>query len=51
LREIGAEIDIEADAAKVWAILTDLASYPDWNPFIPSATGQLEPGARLRVRI
>ncbi len=51
MREIAAEIDIEADATKVWAILTDFASYPDWNPFIQSAAGQLEPGARLRVRI
>ena len=51
MREIAAEIDIEADATKVWAILTDFASYPDWNPFIPSAAGQLEQGARLRVRI
>jgi hypothetical protein len=51
MREIAAEIDIEADIAKVWAVLTDFGSYPDWNPFIPSAAGQLEPGARLRVRI
>ncbi len=51
MKEISAEIDIEADASKVWAILTDFASYPDWNPFIHSATGRLKPGARLRVRI
>lgn len=32
-------IQLPAPPAKVWAILTDFAAYPQWNPFITSASG------------
>jgi hypothetical protein len=51
MNAIHTEIEIDAPAETVWAVLTDLAAYPEWNPFIPSIDGPLEPGARLRVRI
>ena len=44
-------IVIPAPAATVWATLTDTARYGSWNPFIPELTGELRPGARIRVRI
>lgn len=28
-------VEIEASAERVWAILTDLDAYPEWNPFTP----------------
>lgn len=42
-------IDIDAPAARVWSVLTDFSSYPQWNPFVRSVTGELRPGARLRI--
>jgi len=49
--QLQTEIAISAGAERVWAILTDFAAYPEWNPFIRSAHGVPEKGARLEVRI
>ena len=37
------EIDIAKPPSEVWAVLTDTASYPAWNPGM-RLIGQLEPG-------
>jgi hypothetical protein len=34
MRAISATIDIAAAPERVWAVFTDLDSYPEWNPFI-----------------
>lgn len=44
-------IDIDASPDDVWHVLTDLPAYPDWNPFIREASGDVAVGARLRVHI
>ncbi len=49
--EISTEIEIDAPADRVWQVLTDFASYPDWNPFVTQITGTLATGERLTVRL
>jgi hypothetical protein len=44
-------VDIEAPAHRVWDVLTDTAAYPEWNPFIVEASGDLVAGSRLAVTI
>ncbi|MBI4544746.1 MAG: SRPBCC family protein [Gemmatimonadetes bacterium] len=44
MKELYAEIDIEASAERVWQVLTDFAAYPEWNPFMRSISGTLEQG-------
>ena len=35
----------------MWRLLTDFASYPQWNPFIRQISGEPTPGERLKVRL
>ncbi len=51
VREIRAETIIDAPPGVVWRVLTDFASYPDWNPFILSIEGKPWVGTRLSVEI
>jgi len=48
---IKTEVLIDAPAERVWAQLTDFASFPGWNPFIRRAEGRLEPGEQLKIRL
>lgn len=49
--ELHTEIEIDASPAVVWAVLTDLDRYSQWNPFIVSASGRVEVGERLTNRL
>jgi hypothetical protein len=40
-----------AAAERVWTVLTDLSRYGEWNPQIPRATGTLEPGGTIEIRL
>lgn len=50
MREITTKIEIDAPPAEVWAILTDFASYSEWNPFIIEAAGVASEGEKLTMR-
>jgi hypothetical protein len=44
-------IEIQASPERVWEILTDFPSYPEWNPFIRRVTGEAQEGTTLEVQI
>jgi hypothetical protein len=50
MKEFRSEIEIRASAERVWQVLTDFASFPQWNPFMRRASGEVKAGARLEVR-
>ncbi len=45
------DVEIDAPADSVWAILNDAAAHPTWNPYVLEIDGVLQPGETLRVRI
>jgi hypothetical protein len=51
MKVLHSEIEIDVPAERVWRVLTDFASYPQWNPFIRKIRGQPTKGERLEVRI
>ncbi|MDA1188608.1 MAG: SRPBCC domain-containing protein [Chloroflexi bacterium] len=51
MKELHTEIEINAPAQKVWQVLTDFESFPQWNPFITKAVWKAEKGARLSVTL
>ncbi len=44
-----AKIEIEAPAAVVWQVLTDLPRYGEWNPFCIKCESTLEIGAPVKM--
>ncbi|MDY0094651.1 MAG: SRPBCC domain-containing protein [Candidatus Vecturithrix sp.] len=51
MKALHTEIEIQTTAKRVWHILTDFASFPQWNPFIRQAKGEIKTGARLELHI
>ncbi|PWW24221.1 hypothetical protein JD79_03399 [Geodermatophilus normandii] len=50
-KRLSSSVDIGATPERVWEVLTDLAAYPAWNPFIVRAEGAVGPGRRLTLRM
>jgi hypothetical protein len=50
-KEIKTEILINSDSKRVWQVLTDFKSYPNWNPFIKSIRGEKIVGNKLATEI
>ena len=48
---VRADIEIDAPAARIFDILTDLAAYPEWNPFTPRIESTLELGAPVDMQV
>lgn len=51
MKVIDTWIEIAAPPSRVWEVLTDFQSYPEWNPFITSISGSARAGEKLSVRI
>jgi uncharacterized protein YndB with AHSA1/START domain len=48
-RATSIRIDIEAEAAIVWALLTNAADYPRWNTTVIRIEGDIVLGGRIRL--
>jgi hypothetical protein len=48
-RTIRSAIEIRAPIETVWSVLTDFASYPEWNPHIRRVLGTFALGARVAI--
>jgi hypothetical protein len=51
MKTISATIQVNASPAAVWAVLTDLDRYAEWNPLFPAASGEVATGKTIRLRI
>jgi hypothetical protein len=51
MKELHSEIEIQASDERVWQLLTDFASFPQWNPFIRRVSGEVKEGKKLKVYI
>ncbi len=49
MKEITTDIEINAAPSGVWRVLTDFERFPEWNPFITRAEGELRVGATLEI--
>lgn len=47
--QISTTIEIAATPEHVWAVLSDLASYPQWHPVFRAVTGQLAAGSKITI--
>ncbi len=51
MMKIVASTEIDAPAEAVWSVLTDLARFADWNPFIRTASGCATVGGQIHVQL
>ena len=49
MKELRAEITINAPAEQIWETLTGLESFQEWNPFMRRASGDVQVGEKLNV--
>lgn len=45
------EFEIGASDVQVWTVLADFESYPDWNPSLPSISGELREGSTVSLTL
>lgn len=51
MKSFVAHIDVEADLATGWRVLTDFERYPAWNPLLRRVKGACAEGESLRLRV
>jgi len=49
--DLHSSIQIDAPPSAVWAVLTDLDRYDEWNPFVSSSQGTVAVGEKLTNRM
>lgn len=48
---IDRSVEIDAPAEVVWQVLTDGASYGEWNPFVRECSSTFEPGSPIDMKV
>ncbi len=48
---IDATVEIDAADSIVWDVITDLRSYPEWNPFVVECDSSLKVGEPIDMRV
>lgn len=48
---IDRSVEIDAPAEVVWQVLTDGASYGEWNPFVTECSSTFEPGSPIDMKV
>jgi hypothetical protein len=51
MKTIEHTVDIAASPEVVWAILTDVEAFPEWNPFLTMDRSPTAVGERLRITV
>ncbi|MCU1602483.1 MAG: hypothetical protein JWO22_3192 [Frankiales bacterium] len=51
VRSVGGSSEIDAPLEKVWAVLTDVDSYPAWNPFTVSVKTDFQLGSPVDMQV
>jgi hypothetical protein len=51
LKEVRSEVEINSYPESVWRILTDFATYDQWNPFINKIIGVPREGSKIDIHI
>jgi uncharacterized protein YndB with AHSA1/START domain len=49
-RETAVAIRMQADPARIWALLTDAAAYPRWNSTVTSIEGNIAAGEQIKLQ-
>lgn len=49
-RETSISVNIEADAAILWALLTNAADFPRWNSTVISISGKIQNGETIELK-
>jgi hypothetical protein len=50
MKTVSATTQIDAPPMAVWAVLTELSRYPEWNPLFREASGEIAVGSRITLR-
>ena len=50
-KQLKSEILINESSERVWELITDFSRFPEWNPFMRRASGEIKVGATLTVFI
>ncbi len=49
MKEYKASATIHASPEKIWSILTDVAAWPEWDPYCDRIEGRVAPGEKIKA--